>query len=251
MRRRYIYIIAIAVLVVIWEISGRNSNTVKLFVSTPLISIYYFIDNAKLLLSATWVTFIESFGGLCIAAFFSFFVMVIGLCNKKILDTIMPVMIVSQVIPIITLAPLIILIFGIGIKAKVIVPALMCFFPIFVNFNNGIRSIPQEILYLLKVYNASTKFKILHVYFPLSMPNIMTGLKVSSLLSVIGAIVGEFNGADIGLGKNLYLAAKRLEPELMINSLFLSAIIGFLLYGTVVLLENLFGRWYIKKELLN
>ncbi len=79
----------------------------------------------------------------------------------------------------------------------------------------------------------------------------MTGLKVSSLLSVIGAIVGEFNGADVGLGKNLYLAAKKLEPELMVNSLFLSAIIGFLLYGSIIWVEHVFGKWYIKNGLLN
>lgn len=251
MKRIYIYIIAICVLVIAWEISGRNNDTVKLLISAPSESIYYFADNTNHLLLATWITFIESFLGLCIATFFSFLVMLIGLCNKNFLDTIMPVMIVSQVIPVITLAPLIILIFGIGIEAKVIVSALMCFFPIFVNFNNGVRSIPEEIFYLLKVYNASTKFKIRHVYFPLSMPNIMTGLKVSSLLSVIGAIVGEFNGADVGLGKNLYLAAKKLEPELMVNSLFLSAIIGFLLYGSIIWVEHVFGKWYIKNGLLN
>ena len=238
-------------LVMAWEVSGRNNNTVKFLISTPSESLYYFADSASHLLLAAWITFIEALLGLCIAAFFSFFVMVIGLCNKKFLDTIMPVMIVSQVIPVITLAPLIILIFGIGIEAKVIVSALMCFFPIFINFNNGIRSIPEEIFYLLKVYNASIMFKIRHVYFPLSMPNIMTGLKVSSLMSVIGAIVGEFNGADVGLGKNLYLAAKKLEPELMVNSLFLSAIIGFLLYGSIVWIEHVFGKWYIKKGMLN
>jgi NitT/TauT family transport system permease protein len=246
MKRRYIYIIAICALVVGWELSGRNSNITKLFISTPLESLNYFAENISHLLLATWTTFIESFLGLLISTFFSFFVMVIGLYSKKFLDTIMPVMIVSQIIPIITLAPLIILIFGIGIKAKVIVSALMCFFPIFINFNNGVGSIREEVLDLLKVYNATTLFKIRRVYFPLSMPNIMTGLKVSSLLSVIGAIVGEFNGADVGLGKNLYLAAKRLEPELMINSLFLSAIIGFLLYGSVMLIENVFGKWYVK-----
>lgn len=251
MKRIYIYVVLICVLVMAWEISGRNSSTVKLLISTPSESLYYFADSVNHLLLATWITFIEAFLGLSIAAFFSFFVMVIGLCNKNFLDTIMPVMIISQVIPVITLAPLIILIFGIGIEAKVIVSALMCFFPILINFNNGIRSIPEEIFYLLKVYNASTKFKIRYVYFPLSMPNIMTGLKVSSLLSVIGAIVGEFNGADVGLGKNLYLAAKKLEPELMINSLFLSAIIGFLLYGAIVWIEHVFGKWYIKNGLLN
>jgi NitT/TauT family transport system permease protein len=248
MKRRYIYIISIVLVVVLWEISGRNNNTTKLLISTPLESFHYLMNHISNLLLAIWVTFLESFLGLSLATFFSFFVMVIGLFSKKFLDTIMPIMIVSQIIPIITLAPLIILIFGIGIEAKIIVSALMCFFPIFINFNNGIRSIQPEIFDLLKVYNATTLFKIKHIYFPLSTPNIITGLKVSSLLSVIGAIVGEFNGADIGLGKNLFLAAKRLQPELMINSLLFSSIIGFVLYGSIMLLENTIGKWYIKNK---
>jgi ABC-type nitrate/sulfonate/bicarbonate transport system permease component len=136
------------------------------------------------------------------------------------------------------------MIFGVGILAKIIIVALMCFFPIFVNFYNGIRSISVEILDLLTVYRATVTFKIKHVYFPLSTPNIITGLKISSVLSVIGAIVGEFNGADMGLGKNLFLAAKRLEPELMICSLVLSSILGLSLYGGIMLIELKFGKWY-------
>jgi len=72
----------------------------------------------------------------------------------------------------------------------------------------------------------------------------MAGLKVSATLAVIGAIVAEFVGAPIGLGKNLFLSAKRLEPELMMASLLLSTSIGLLLYMSIQMIENKFGRWY-------
>lgn len=78
------------------------------------------------------------------------------------------------------------------------------------------------------------------------MPNIMTGLKIAATLAVIGAIVAEFNGAEIGLGKNLFLAAKRLEPELMMSSLFLSSLLGGLMYFIIYLIEHRFGKWYLK-----
>ena len=84
------------------------------------------------------------------------------------------------------------------------------------------------------------------VYFPLSIPNIMAGLKVAAALSVIGAIVGEFNGTKIGLGKNLFLAAKRLEPELMMSSLILSTILGGLMFLVIYLIELKIGKWYLK-----
>ena len=73
----------------------------------------------------------------------------------------------------------------------------------------------------------------------------MTGLKIAATWSVIGAIVAEFNGADIGLGKNLFLAAKLLEPELMLSSLILSSLLGALMYGLIILIEKRIGKWYL------
>jgi NitT/TauT family transport system permease protein len=113
------------------------------------------------------------------------------------------------------------------------------------NLLSGINSISTSIRELVFLYNGSNWFKIFKVSFPLSLQSIFTGLKISATLSVMGAIVGEFNGADIGLGKNLYLSAKRLEPELMMNSLLLSFLLGALLYLIVWRLEKVFGKWYL------
>ena len=72
----------------------------------------------------------------------------------------------------------------------------------------------------------------------------MAGLKISATLAVIGAIVAEFNGAEVGLGKNLYLAAKRLEPDMMMNSLLLSTLLGGVVYLCISMIENKLGKWY-------
>ena len=74
------------------------------------------------------------------------------------------------------------------------------------------------------------------------MPSIMAGLKISATLAVIGAIVAEFNGAEMGLGKNLFLAAKRLEPDLMMSSLLLSTLLGGMFFGLI---------YYIEKKIIN
>lgn len=99
---------------------------------------------------------------------------------------------------------------------------------------------------MMFIYGATTTQKIRHMYFPLALPNIMSGLKIATTLAVIGAIVAEFNGADVGLGKNLFLAAKRLEPELMMTSLILSSLLGGGLYISIVLIEKKIGKWYLK-----
>src|SRR5690606_6580259 len=141
--------------------------------------------------------------------------MILCFYKPKLMDFVLPIMVTSQVIPLIVLAPFFIFLLGIGLGSKIAMAALMCFFPIFVNFALGYKAMSQNIHELMHIYNADTWTRIRNVYFPLAMPSIMAGLKISATLAVIGAIVAEFNGAEIGLGKNLFLAAKRLEPDLM------------------------------------
>ena len=245
MRRISLYVVCLVSALIVWEYYGRDNNKVRLLVSYPSLVYTYFGSNGSLLLQATLFTFLESFSGLLLAAAFSFSIMFACFYSPRLLRFLLPIMIASQVIPLITLAPLLIMIFGIGIKAKVVMAALMCFFPLFINFLSGYVSIPRTTNEMLYLYGASTWFRITRVNVPLSLPSIFAGLKISATLSVIGAIVAEFNGAEYGLGKNLYLAAKRLEPELVVSSIIITALLGGVMYGMVWLLERRVGRWYL------
>ncbi|MEP2445757.1 MAG: ABC transporter permease subunit [Balneola sp.] len=216
----------------------------RLLLSSPSRVYAYIIDNYDSLVIATQTTMIEAVVGLIIATIFSFFVMVLCFYYPKVMDFILPIMVTSQIIPLIVLAPFFIILMGIGLGSKIAMAALMCFFPIFVNFAQGYKAINQNILELVQIYDTKTWTRIYRVYFPLSMPSIMSGLKISATLAVIGAIVAEFNGAKVGLGKNLFLAAKRLEPDLMMSSLLLSTLLGGLVFLIINLIEFKFGKWY-------
>lgn len=228
-----------------WEFVTDHNDTVRLLLSSPSLSYHYFTSNSSNLIASTSVTLLESLAGLLIAVLFSFAAMILCLRFPKLMELVLPLMVSSQVVPLITLAPLFIILFGIGLAGKIAMAGLMCFFPIFVNFSTGVRMISKNIHDLMYVYNASKTFQVFGVYFPLSLPHIMTGIKISSSLAVIGAIVAEFSGADMGLGKNLFLAAKRLEPELMMCSLFLSTALGSSLYLLILGIERKIGKWYI------
>lgn len=231
-------------LLIVWQYFGSTNQTARLFVSSPSLVAQYFGDNFVSLLQATQTTLIEALVGLAIAIFFSVGVMLICFYYPKLMEFILPIMVVSQVIPLIVLAPFFIILMGIGIGSKIAMAALMCFFPIFVNFAQGYKAINQNIHELMHIYNANTLTRIRQVYLPLSMPSIIAGLKISSTLAVIGAIVAEFTGAETGLGKNLFISAIRLEPDLMMTSLILSTIIGLSMFGLVKLIESKFGQWY-------
>lgn len=243
MRRNLSYILLAAVILAVWEFGAQNNNTVRLLVSSPTLAVAYFINNHSMLLLATYTTFIEAFLGLTIATAFSFLMMIICFYQPRFMEFIMPIMVTSQVIPLIVLAPFFIILLGIGITSKIAMAAVISFFPVFINFAQGYKSISQNIHELMTIYQAPLLFRIFRVYFPLSMPSILAGLKVSATLSVIGAIVAEFTGAEIGLGKNLFLAARRLEPDLMMNSLVLSTMLGLLLFGTIYFIEKRVCKW--------
>jgi NitT/TauT family transport system permease protein len=245
MKRWLFSILAICLACASWEYLGRISIPVRLLLSRPTLILDYTAQNASLLATASVYTLAESILGLMIAIIFTFCIMFVCFYFPRLLRLILPVMVVSQVIPLITLAPLFILALGLGIGSKIAMAVLLCFFPLFVNFASGYVAIPRPINELTYIYAAPNWFRILHVNIPLSLPHIFAGLKISATLSVIGAIVAEFNGADFGLGKNLFLAAKRLDPELMMASIFISSLIGAALYGTVTSIERRIGHWYL------
>lgn len=228
-----------------WQYFGSQSRTVRLLISSPTLVAQYFSENAGDLLRAAGITLAEAVAGLAIATGFSFLMMILCFYKPKIMDFMLPLMITSQVIPIIVLAPFFIILLGIGIKSKIAMAAVISFFPVFINFSQGYKAISASIHEMFYIYNAPLGFRIRKVYFPLAMPSIMAGLKVSATLATIGAIVAEFTGAEIGLGKNLFLSAIRLEPELMMVSLLLSALSGGLLFGSMWALERKYGKWYV------
>lgn len=244
--RSLTYIICLVLLTFLWEFSASSNNTVRLFISSPSLVFEYFNMNLSKLLFDMWTTFYEASLGLLFATFFSLLTMTICFYNNRLLEFVLPIMITSQVIPLITLAPLFIIVFGTGVTAKILMAALLCYFPIFINFSNGVKLINKNVHELLLVYNASTSQKIRYVYFPLALPQIMTGLKIAATLAVIGSIVAEFAGSESGLGRNLFIASMRTEPDLMVSSLILCSLLGGAMFGVIAIIERKIGVWYIK-----
>lgn len=244
MKRWLVYILLASSLLGLWQYFGSTNQTVRLLLSSPTLVAQYFVENTVDLLLATKTTLIEAVAGLVIATVFSFGMMILCFYRPGLMDYILPVMVTSQVIPLIVLAPFFIILMGIGLGSKIAMAAVMSFFPIFVNFAQGYKSISSNIHELMHIYDASPLFRVKNVYFPLSASSIMAGLKISSTLAVIGAIVAEFNGAEVGLGKNLFLSAKRLEPELMMTSLLLSTFLGALMFGSIRVFGHYYGSWY-------
>lgn len=238
----------ILLLLFIWERGASVNPDIRYFVSSPSASFSFAVSHYVALRDATFITGLEAVLGFIVAILISGLIMLVCLYWPAIFRIVLPIFVISQILPMITLAPLFIVLFGMALISKIAMVALMSFFPIFINFASGIESVSRQIIELLYIYDTRPTFKIFKILLPLSLPHGFAGLKVGTTMAMMGAIVAEFMGANDGLGKNLYLAPKSSQAELMICSIALVMILGFLFYSLIALIERYVCGWYIQKE---
>lgn len=154
-----------------------------------------------------------------------------------------PYIVASQSIPIVAIAPLLVLWFGPGLLSKVLICALIVFFPVLINTIVGLRSVPDELRDLMRSLHASgwQTFVLLEV--PSALPVFLGGLRIGATLAVIGAVVGEFVGADRGLGFLINIGRGQYDTALVFVAIFTLVFMAMALYGLVVLVESRLLAW--------
>lgn len=159
-----------------------------------------------------------------------------------------PYIVASQSVPIVAIAPLLVIWLGSGLASKVLVCALITFFPTLISTIVGIRSVDPDLHDLMRSLRASRwqRFRLLEL--PAALPVLFGGLKLSVILAVVGAVVGEFSGADVGLGFLINLARGVLDTPLMFVAVFCLIVIAQTLYVVVSLLERYCLRWRVEAE---
>lgn len=163
--------------------------------------------------------------------------------------TFYPLIIASQTIPVFAIAPLLIVWFGYGLLPKVIMTALITFFPIVVNSVDGLRAADPDFLNLLRTLKATSWQLLWKVRIPAALPFLFSGTKIGIAVSVIGAVIGEWVGADMGLGYLMLRANAQLRTDLVFASIFILSLLGISLFALVALLERIALPWqYVQKE---
>jgi NitT/TauT family transport system permease protein len=169
-----------------------------------------------------------------------------GIVLSRTLERIvMPMMVASQAIPKVAIAPILVVWLGFGLLPKVSIAFLIAFFPIVVSTVTGLKSVELDMIDLVRSMGAGTGKIMLRVRAPSALPHMFAGFKVAICLSVVGAIVGEFVGSDTGLGYLLLTATGTLDGTLVWSTLIILIAIGVTLYMVVVRLERLAIRWHV------
>jgi NitT/TauT family transport system permease protein len=155
-----------------------------------------------------------------------------------------PVIVASQVVPKVALIPLFIIWFGFGITSKIIIVALLSFFPILLNVILGVRSVDAGQRDVMRSLNATRWQTFRRLEYPSTLPYILAGMEVGIVFAVVGAVVGEYLGGDQGLGYRIVTSLNNLEAETLFAVILVLTLVGFLLYLAVVVLKRFLIPWH-------
>ena len=211
----------------------------------PVAVTHAFIDNLPILLSNGWVTVYEMVAGYALAVAVAIPLAIAITSSQRFNEFVMPTMLFFQIVPKVAIAPLFLVWFGVGATPKILVAFLISFFPIVIDAAVGLRSMSTEMADLAKSMGSSRWQVFAQFRLPTSLPYLFSGLKVAATLAIAGTVVGEFVGADKGLGYLLLVTNSNMETALMFATIVALTIIGLVSYYLVELLEGALIPWHV------
>lgn len=226
-------------LLVLWESSIVMFKIPEYLVPAPSQILLEMIAQRDVLWTHTLVTTSEVLAGFALSVAVGVPLAVLIVYSPFFEGTIYPLLVSSQTIPKVAIAPLFLFWFGFGATSKVVVAFLIAFFPVVIATVVGFRLIEPEMIHLARSMGASAIRTFLKIRLPHALPNIFAGLKVAITLAVVGAVVGEFVGADRGLGYVIVLATGALNTRLLFAAIAFLSILGIVLFFLVNLVERL------------
>jgi putative hydroxymethylpyrimidine transport system permease protein len=200
-------------------------------------------NDSGLLASATWVTVREVIYGFGIAIGAGLGIGILLHVSGTLRRAVYPILIASQSVPTVVLAPVLVLVMGFGIGPKLAIIALFTFFPIVVNTVDGLASVDGDYIRMMLTLDASRWSIFRRVEFPAALPLIFSGMRIGATYAAIGAVFGEWSGSNGGLGYEMLQAQGQLETSRVFAAVVLVTGIAIVLFGLVTLVERLVVPW--------
>jgi NitT/TauT family transport system permease protein len=236
-------LLGVAVMLALWQVYVSAFGVNRIVLPGPLDIGRAAVANWSLLMRETWPTFLESVLGFALAVVIGIPVAVCVASSRVLNLTLYPILIATQSVPKVAVAPIILVWFGLGLQSKLVIAFLVAFFPIVVDTATGMRATPAGLLELARSLRATSLQIFMKVQFPAALPSIFAGAKVAVTLAVIGAVIGEFVGSLNGLGNLLLSANSQLDSPLAWAALVWLSVLGIVLFAAVVAVERLVMPW--------
>jgi ABC-type nitrate/sulfonate/bicarbonate transport system permease component len=226
-----------------WEAAIRLTNTPPYLLPAPLAIAGKVMAQPGLLSRAGLITLAEAVAGLALGSGLGLALAVLLNFKARLEPGVMALALLAKATPIIAIAPILTIWLGFGPAPKVIITALMTFFPVLINALSGFRAADPAILDVLHSLNASPREIFWHVRWPGARPYLFAALKVAGPLAMIGAVVAEWMGASSGLGREMWLAYSNLNMPALFAAVFVLTVLSTALYQSILRLEKRFLFW--------
>lgn len=232
-------------MVLLWQGIISGFGVPEYIAPSPLAVLDVYLTQGPLLLRNFWPTLFEALTGFAAGNLAAILIAVIFVHNEIAERAFYPLVVVLHTIPIIAIAPILVLLFGNGFTPKIMIAALISFFPMLVNMVRGLRAVKPETMELMRILSATQSEVFWNVRIQSSLPFLFAALKISSTTCVIGALVGEWIGSSFGLGALIIEATYNFRSPLLYATVFLGAALALSLFGIVSLIEKRVIRWNV------
>jgi ABC-type nitrate/sulfonate/bicarbonate transport system permease component len=236
------------VLVLLWQWLSSRAVIAFWIVPSPLDVLKVFPQKSDLIWHHLQPTLLAALTGLLVSIVIGSLTAIAMDASRYFKQLIYPYLVISQTIPIIAVAPLIIIWFGYGVSAKIFIVILMCFFPITLGLFAGFQQVPVEQIRLMKAMGASPYKCFRYLKLPASLPGFFTGLKLAATYSVMAAVIGEWLGGSAGLGIYMTRATKSFQTADVFAVIFVIIVLSMALFGLVAALDRFFLSWRYRHQ---
>lgn len=234
----------------LWELAVAFFSISEFLLPSPtrIFSTYISMFVKNRFLFHTWVTVIEAIIGFTMGSFIGVVLAYIVTKSKVLEDILSPFIIAAQTTPKLALAPILLIWFGFGVLSKVFITALIVFFPVFVNTSIAIKSVNPNLRDIMKLVNANKWQVFKNLELPSSLPMLFAGFKSGITLAVVGAVVGEFVGANAGLGYLIIFATGHLDTAMVFSAVAQLVIMGLAFYKIISIIGSKLMKWHLSEK---
>jgi putative hydroxymethylpyrimidine transport system permease protein len=243
MRRAWPPLALLAAAVGVWEIVVRAAGVPDYLFPAPSAVASSLTGDAGLLGRATLVTMREIVLGYLLAIAAALAIAVVLHLSAALRRALLPILVLSQTVPTMLLAPILAILLGYGIEPKLVVVAVVCFFPIVINAVDGLRSADPELIRMMRTLHGSRLAIFRRVEIPGALPAVFSGARVAATYAAVGAVFGEWAGSSSGLGFVILQSQPALDTARIFAAVLILSALALALYALVTLAEHLLVPW--------
>jgi len=242
-KRRVLPLLGAAALLFVWWALVAFLHVKPFIAPSPEVVAITLVQKWNILISNLWPTAIEAVSGFAIGNLVAIAIATLFVHRKSIEMAFFPIVVLLNSVPVVAKAPILVLLLGNGMAPKIAIAAVVCFFPTLVNMVRGLEAVSPQSLELMHVLSASKPDIFIRLRLPTSIPYLFSALKIAASTAVVGAIVGEWIGSQVGIGALIIQATYNFDSALLYATVICGSTFSVLFFLTIRLLERLCVRW--------